>query len=718
MQKFTKIGAGLLFGCMVFLFFLVVFQNILEIPAWLAVAGRMHPMFLHFPIVLLLLSFFTVWIPGGKSDTDSWLNILRLAAALSAVITAIMGMLLSLEDDSSGDGLNLHKWGGIVVAILGYLFYSYFPLLSKHVIFTRVFTVIAAVAIILTGHWGADLTHGADYVLAPIKSNEQKVVPPDQAIIFADVIQPILEKKCVSCHGGSSTKGKLNLSDLKTVLAGGKSGPLFIPGNPDTSLLIRRIHLPADDKKRMPPASKQQLTEIESAILYDWIKSGAATEVKLFSLPETDSFRILATSYLIPGGEHSASAELVYNFKAADEKKILSLNNNYRVIVPLGKNSPALVVNLYGRNVYSPKSLEELLPLKEQIVELNLARLPVKDADMKVAQQLINLRRINLNYTDITPNGIELLSSLKNLREIALSGTAATANALEKILPLPDLSSVYIWDTKIDSTSLQRLRTKFPKLLIESGFVDKGGDIVALSPPVIKPAPGIFEKEIEVEIRHPFKGVEVRFTMDGSEPDSINSPVYSTPITVTKNTTIKARAYKPGWYGSGSAQSSFIHRSVKPDSVVLITQTDSRYKPTSEKTLTDGEFGSFDNVANGDWYGYQKDDAEYFILFNNPTVIKSAIVIAAKNIGRYIFPPELVEVWGGNDKANLKLLGKIQPPRANKGELSEHLQLQVEFPSTEVKCLKIVAKHLRTIPEWHGGKGQPGWVFVSEVVLD
>lgn len=718
MQKFTKIGAGLLFGCMVFLFFLVVFQNILEIPAWLAVAGRMHPMFLHFPIVLLLLSFFTVWIPGGKSDTDSWLNILRLAAALSAVITAIMGMLLSLEDDSSGDGLNLHKWGGIVVAILGYLFYSYFPLLSKHVIFTRVFTVIAAVAIILTGHWGADLTHGADYVLAPIKSNEQKVVPPDQAIIFADVIQPILEKKCVSCHGGSSTKGKLNLSDLKTVLAGGKSGPLFIPGNPDTSLLIRRIHLPADDKKRMPPASKQQLTEIETAILYDWIKSGAATEVKLFSLPETDSFRILATSYLIPGGEHSASAEPVYNFKAADEKKILSLNNNYRVIVPLGKNSPALVVNLYGRNVYTPKSLEELLPLKEQIVELNLARLPVKDADMKVVQQLTNLRRINLNYTDITPNGIELLSSLKNLREIALSGTAATANALEKILPLPDLSSVYIWDTKIDSTSLQRLRTKFPKLLIESGFVDKGGDIVALSPPVIKPAPGIFEKEIEVEIRHPFKGVEVRFTMDGSEPDSINSPVYSTPITVTKNTTIKARAYKPGWYGSGSAQSSFIHRSVKPDSVVLITQTDSRYKPTSEKTLTDGEFGSFDNVANGDWYGYQKDDAEYFILFNNPTVIKSAIVIAAKNIGRYIFPPELVEVWGGNDKANLKLLGKIQPPRANKGELSEHLQLQVEFPSTEVKCLKIVAKHLRTIPEWHGGKGQPGWVFVSEVVLD
>ncbi|MFT3747031.1 MAG: FN3 associated domain-containing protein [Agriterribacter sp.] len=690
----------------------------MEIPAWLAVAGRMHPMFLHFPIVLLLLSFFTIWIPNGKSSTDEWLNLLRLTAALSASVTAIMGMLLSFEDGRAGETLELHKWGGVIVAVLGYLFYSYFPQLSGHVIFTRSFTVIAAIAIIFTGHWGADLTHGTDYVLAPIKGGQQQVVPPDQAIIFADVIQPILEKKCVSCHGESSTKGKLKLSDLESVLAGGKSGALFIPGNPDTSLIIHRIHLPTEDKKRMPPASKPQLTEMEAAILYNWIRSGAATEAKVFSLPATDSFRILATAYLTPGGDNIASTGPVYSFEAADEKKILAVNNNYRVVVPLGKNSPALVANLYGRNVYTSKSLEELLPLKEQIVELNLARMPVKDDDMKVIQQMPNLRKLNLNYTDITDNGIGLLSNVKSLREVALSGTATTANALEKILPLPDLSSVYIWDTKIDTTALQRLRTKFPRLVIESGFVDKGDEMMALSAPVIKPAAGIFEKDIEAEIKHPFKGVEIRYTTDGSEPDSVNSPVYAAPFAITKNTTIKARAFKPGWYGSGTTQSSFIHRGMKPDSVTLITQTDARFKPTSEKALTDGEFGSFDNVANGDWYGYQKDDAEYYLLFNKPATIKSATVIAAKNLGRYIFPPEAVEVWGGADKDHLKLLGKIQPPHANKGELSEHLQLQIAFPATEVQCLKITAKHLRTIPEWHGGKGQPGWVFVSEVVLD
>lgn len=58
MQTVKRIGGGVLFGSMVFLLFLVVFESFLHIPSWLAVAGRLHPMFLHFPIVLLLISFF------------------------------------------------------------------------------------------------------------------------------------------------------------------------------------------------------------------------------------------------------------------------------------------------------------------------------------------------------------------------------------------------------------------------------------------------------------------------------------------------------------------------------------------------------------------------------------------------------------------------------------------------------------------------------------
>jgi hypothetical protein len=717
MQKITKIGSAVLFGGMVFLLFLVVFEQILHIPAWLAVAGRMHPMFLHFPIVLLLLSFFTVWIPKGQDTVDPWLNMLRLVAALTAVVTAIMGMLLSLEDGRTGNLLQQHKWGGVFIAIFGFLFYSYFPLLSKRVIFTRLYTLVATVAIIITGHWGADLTHGEDYVLAPIKKNEIRTVAPDQAIIFADVIQPILEKKCVSCHGEASVKGGLMLSGLKGVLAGGKSGPLFIPGNPDTSLLIHRIDLPGDEKKHMPPASKPQLTEAEAMVLKAWIKSGAATDAKLFSLPEKDSFRIVATQYLLPSENIMASAP-VYSFEAADEKKILALNNNYRIVVPLGNNSPALAVNFYGKNAYNTKALEELLQVKQQVVELSLSRLPVKDDDLKVLQQLVNLRKLNLNYTDVTPQGIGLLSSLKSLRELTLSGTAVTADALEKVLPLPDLASVYVWDTKIDSVQLQRLKSKYPKMLIENGFVDKGGDIVALSPPMFKTPAGIFDNTLSVELRHPFKGVEIRYTLDGTEPDSVSGKVYDAPIPIDKNTTINAKAFKKGWYGSGNAQAAFIKRGVTPDSVVVILPPDARYKPTSINALTDGMLGDYTNNSNGDWYGYNKNDAAYYLLFKKEVTVNNVLLNMMQNLGGYIFPATKIEVWGGKDSTQMTLLASVKPPVPSKGTPSKLIQELVQFSPAQVQCLKVVAQHIHSLPEWHDGKGKEGWVFISEAVVN
>jgi len=717
MQKILKIGSGALFGAMVFLLFLVVFQGVISIPAWLAVAGRMHPMFLHFPIVLLLLSFITMWLPGSKNRNDEWLSLLRLMAALTAAVTAIMGMLLSMEDDRSGDILEQHKWGGVIIAIAGFLFYTYFPLLIRHVLITRIFTVFATVVIIITGHWGADLTHGKNYVLAPLKINETHKVSPDKAIIFADIIQPILEKKCANCHGEASIKGGLLLSDIDGVLAGGKTGPLFIPGQPDTSLLIHRIQLPLEDKKHMPPASKPQLTQAESALLYTWIASGAAADTLLFSLPEKDSFRVMATRYLQPA-EAAGTEEPVYDFKAADEKKVLALNNNYRIVVPLGKNSPALSVNNFGKNAYSTKSLEELLEVKQQITQLNLSRMPVKDADIKVIQQLTNLRKLNLNYTDITPTGISGLNSLKHLQELTLSGTAVNSEAIEKLLPSTTISSLFVWDTKIDSVQLQRLRVKFPSVDIQTGFADKGGDIVALSAPFIKTPAGIFDSDISVEITHPFKGVEIRYTLDDTDPDSANSPVYTTPLHFEKNTTVKARAFKKGWYGSGVAQSSYIKRGVVPDSVIVASTPDPKYRPSQATALTDGQLGDFTNISNGDWFGYHGSNASYYLLFKKTVSIKSVLLNMMQNLGAHIFPPNRIEIWGGSDSSHLKLLGSISPAVPEKGTPSRLLQEQVQFSPAEVQCLKIIVKPIAALPAWHDSKGKPGWAFISEVVLN
>src|SRR6266540_5471020 len=386
MHVFKKICESILFGGIIFLLFILIFQHSVNIPAWLQIVGRMHPLFLHFPIVLLLLSFFTFWLPPRIEHNEIW-NILRLIAALSAVITAIMGLLLSIGDNRSGDILEWHKWGGISIATIGFLFYSFHSFFENRKIVGKSFTIIAAAGLTLTGHFGADLTHGDDYLLAPI-NQEKKMVPLYKEIVFDDVIKPILEKKCFGCHGEATVKGGLSLVDSLGLVKGGKTGPLFIPGQAALSLMIKRIHLPEDEKKHMPPKSKPQLTDEEMGLLYAWIQSGAVINRKLISLPAKDSFRMLASQYLSPNG--NTMDQTAYDFPAADEDKIKSLNNNYRVIEPQGINSPALAVHFYGKNNYSSKALKELLAVKQQITELSLARMPVKDDEMKLIQQMQN----------------------------------------------------------------------------------------------------------------------------------------------------------------------------------------------------------------------------------------------------------------------------------------------------------------------------------------
>ncbi len=132
---------------------------------------------------------------------------------------------------------------------------------------------------------------------------------------------------------------------------------------------------------------------------------------------------------------------------------------------------------------------------------------------------------------------------LQKLQEIALSGTAIDRQSLEKIVTLPSIRSVYIWNTKIDSTEVLPVRNKFKKVNIETGFADNG-IMIPLSPPMIQTATGIFVKDTQIVIKHPFKGVDIRYTLDGTDIDSLKSPLYKDPFTIKNHTTLRARAFK------------------------------------------------------------------------------------------------------------------------------------------------------------------------------
>jgi hypothetical protein len=88
---------------------------------------------------------------------------------------------------------------------------------------------------------------------------------------FKKEVLPILEAKCLDCHGAKKKDGKLDLRTRDAMLKGGNTGAAIEPGKPDKSLLIELIHF-----NEMPPKkTKPRVTADEMKLLKAWIEAGA-----------------------------------------------------------------------------------------------------------------------------------------------------------------------------------------------------------------------------------------------------------------------------------------------------------------------------------------------------------------------------------------------------------------------------------------------------------
>lgn len=716
-NSYKGVAGNLLFALNIFIVVLLIAGDNLVIPLWLQPVGRLHPMILHFPIVLLILAMLMEFFRfrstfANEKLYDDFTAVLLLSGALLAAVTAIMGLFLAREPGYDSNSVQWHKWFGACIVFISSGIYWlrnaswYKPLVAQSA------AVATVCFLMVAGHYGANITHGDNFVLGPVMKNARPQVSIDQALVYRDVIQPIFETKCISCHNPDKLKGGLMLVDERSVLKGGKSGKLFVPGQPQVSLLLQRIHLPEEEKKHMPPSGKPQLTAAEMQVLYQWIKANADFKRKVVDLPATDSLRIASAIFLKP----AEASEEQYDFSAADEKEIKKLNNNYRVIYELAKGSPALAVNIYNKSTYNTKALDELSGIKKQVVSIDLNKMPVKDGDLKTIAKFENLRTLNLNFSDVTGNTLKDLSSLKYLRSLSLAGTKLNTQALEQLKSLKSLKELVLWNTGLSDQQLQAFQNANKKIALTEGFKSDGKPM-KLIPPQVKNTVFVFSKPIQLVVTNPIKDVDIRYTTDGKDPDSIKSALYKSGIMITDNTTVKARAYKPGWYGSDVVSYTFYKNTFVPDSISLIKPVDERYQADGAKTLTDGDLGGM-NFGNNKWLGTQKD-MELMLYFKNPVKPHTLTLNCLKMIGSQIFLPTEVEVWGGADMQHLKPIGSLTTGPQKKGDPDILQPLVCKLhESGSIKCIKFVAKPIYKLPEWHPAKGKPAWVFVDEVFVN
>jgi hypothetical protein len=218
---------------------------------------------------------------------------------ISAVVAALAGFLLyhGSGDDYAGNELaERHLWAGMafaVAAIATWIARLWGDAMGANPRWCRLMLFATFGIMTFAGHDGASMTHGRDYLTqyAPTwlrgmlgdekKSSVEKVVKAPDPVVYTEIIAPILERRCVSCHNAEKSKGYYRMDTYELLVKGGLEGPGLKPGNAAESYIIKLIELPIDDDMHMPPDGKSQVTAAELRVLRWWIDQGADPAKKL-----------------------------------------------------------------------------------------------------------------------------------------------------------------------------------------------------------------------------------------------------------------------------------------------------------------------------------------------------------------------------------------------------------------------------------------------------
>jgi len=695
----------------VLLVFLSFYADEIYLPALLTRAGRLHPLLLHFPLALILVSF-TLYFTRrqtGITQTETF-DILFFLSALTAVLSALFGLFLSVDGDYDDGLLSRHHWLGVAVSLLGMLVLYLFRLRGQGVALNLVM-IITVPLLIIGSHFGGVLTHGEDFLSPPQPLAEKQVVITDSSRVFDAFVEPILATKCYSCHNEKKAKGELIMTTLAELMKGGKNGPLWVAGDPLNSHIMERMELSVDDKKHMPPRGKPQLSDREKLLIQEWIRQGADTEKRIADYPVSDSFRLFFTSY-IPKTESNGS----YDFSPADPDIIASVNSPFCDVTPIATGSPALQARFLIRAGYDAKLINSLEKVARQLVYINLGNMPVRDEDLRPMARFTNLEVLNLNGTDIKGIGLLHLQPLE-LQSLSLSNTKVDEKGFLELAKSLRVKNVYCWNTVVDSSLLAKLESLNPEIRWHLGFVPDKNDLLKMTPPQLpEDQKFILGDGDSIRFKHPMQGVNIRYTIDGSAPDSLHSPLYTKPFTVDRPTKVRAIAVRQGWLASDTLELTIFKLSIKPDFVKLLKPPDKNYKANEEASLFDGLKGDMISLKEN-WIGVQQNDLVVMVGFRDPVKINNVIISALKKTGPYIMPPQQIDVYAGNDSLHLKKIAGLTPVQPKRYE-ADKIEIHDVTVNGTYRYFRIHISNVKALPRWHEGKGKPGWAFVDEIFFN
>ncbi len=681
--------------------------------------GRLHPLILHLPIGILAIAFLMEWM-SRKEKFSSFAPAVGFAIQIgmwSSILAAISGYLLSWEGGYDETILTRHQYLGIATAAISVI--VYFLHQRKKSKFGRKFYFpifgLLMVLIGVTGHLGGSLTHGSDFLTEPFSGEKENgkvaLTNLDSAQIFQDLIQPIFKSKCVRCHNGSKLKGDLLMTSIRGLQNGGRNGKIFEAGNPKNSLFLQRVHLPLEEKKHMPPKGKKQLTNDEIALLEWWVSTGASFEEIIENLEQPENIKSILTKFT-----QSDQSVFALNIPPANENTIQKLRQSGYSVKIISKEKPFVTINLRGRKDLDKTTFKQLKKVSQQLIELDLSETNMNDDLLSYLGDFPHLQKLFLQKTAIKGANLNKLKDLKYLEYLNLYDTPLEDKSVEYFAKFASLKNLYLWQTNINPDVISQLKNNRPKLNINFGIENDIFGSAQLKPPVIKVENDIFKDTISVALEMKFKGVNIFYTLDGTQPDS-TSLKYSSPINLSQTAEIQAIAYKEGWYKSEISNRSIVRAKYQPAGIKLNIQPNDKYKADGAKSLINFKKGTTDFAA-GEWLGYQGKHVYATLDLGTEEEISSVSVSALEATSSYIFYPKNVEILISKDGKKFTSIVQKSIPTTVKPLPSEMKNFVLNFPKQNAQFIRVKIQSNLKNPKWHPAPGAPCWIFIDEIMVE
>ena len=226
--------------------------------------------------------------------------------------------------------------------------------------------------------------------------------------------------------------------------------------------------------------------------------------------------------------------------------------------------------------------------------------------------------------------------------------------------------------------------------------------------------PNTAEEALEVT----FKTIDncpVYYTLDGSEPTTASAK-YEGSLKLKESCILKAKGIRATGETRVFQEEVKIHKaSFKP--ITMLQPINPQYAFEGACVLNDGLKGNF-NYKTGRWIAFYKNDLEAIIDMKEPTEFSSVAISTLVEKGDWVFGARRFAVSVSEDGKKFKEIAAENYPAMTLDDANKIYDHTLTFEPVKAQYIKVFVQPEHKLPDWHGGKGLPSFIFIDEISVN